>query len=47
MSLTFRRRRRPDSYYGINDRLGKLLRHGGIEFRGEGRFCQADETGAV
>jgi hypothetical protein len=46
-SLTFRRGRRPDGYYGINHRLGKLLRHGGIEFCGEGRFCEGDEGGTV
>lgn len=34
-SLTLRWGRRPDGPYGINHRLGKLLRQGGIEFCGK------------
>ncbi len=46
-SRTFRWGRRPDSHHGIDHRLGKLPRKGGIEFCGERRFCQADESGTV
>jgi hypothetical protein len=46
-SRTFRWGRRPDSHHGIDHRFGKLLRQGSIEFCGERRFRQADESGTV
>ncbi len=46
-SRTFRWGRPPDRNHGIDHGLGKLLRHGSIEFCGERRFRQADESGTV